>query len=165
MAKRTSIADIPIEQLLANISDRNPVECRHCRRVESLSAIIAKEMGWESEDVEDLRLAALLHHMDKSRIPESALAPKVAGYLSEFDRYMRRNPERASKDRQIIEAAKIISLADTFDRLISDQRYRQALSPDSAIDILRHDAETPLDAKIVEAFCRAYAEGSERKAA
>lgn len=149
--------EVAVECLLLGNGSRDHEEWHHCRRVEMHCAMIAKAMDWQPEDIADLKLAALLHHMDRTRIPESVLAPKVAQYLTEFQnrsglRYVVA-PVKTGKSAQ---AASIIWVADTFDRLVSDQRYRKGLSDTEAIAILRHDAEDPADSAVVEAFVRAY---------
>lgn len=66
------------------------------------------------------------------------------------------------------EGASIIAIADTFDRLISPQRYRRPLNENDALKILKHDAEGTADEPIVEAFTRVYvreSQNSKRKAA
>ncbi|HUV03797.1 MAG TPA: hypothetical protein VMX94_01675 [Armatimonadota bacterium] len=150
--------DVAVECLLIAASDHNHEEQQHCRRVEMLCAMTAKAMGWETGDVEALRLAALLHHTDRSRIPESALALNVAEFLREFNQ---RVADPTTRDQMSggrpAEAASIIALVDAFDRLVSNQRYRPSLSDSAAIEILQHDAETPVDIAVLEAFRRAYA--------
>lgn len=149
--------EVAVECLLLGNGSRDHEEWHHCRRVEMHCAMIAKAMDWEPEDIADLKLAALLHHMDRTRIPESVLAPKVAQYLTEFQNrsgfHYGVTPVKTDKPAQ---AASIIWVADTFDRLVSDQRYRKGLSDTEAIAILRHDAEDPADSAVVEAFLRAY---------
>lgn len=149
--------EVAVESLLLGNGSRDHEEWHHCRRVEMHCAMIAKAMDWQPEDIADLKLAALLHHMDSTRIPETVLAPKVAQYLSEFQKRSELHygvtPLKMGKPAQ---AASIIWVADTFDRLVSDQRYRKGLSDTQAIAILRHDAEHPTDSAVVEAFVRAY---------
>ena len=149
--------DVAVECLLMAASDQNHEERQHCRRVEMLCAMTAKAMGWEAGEMEALRLAALLHHTDRSRIPESALARGVAEFLKEFNqRVVDPTARYQMSGGRPVEAASIIALADTFDRLVSNQRYRSSLPDSSAMEILRHDAETPVDKAVLEAFCRAY---------
>jgi len=149
--------DVAVECLLMVASDRNHEEQQHCRRVEMLCAMTAKAMGWAPDELEALRLAALLHHTDRSRIPESALARGVAEFLREFNqRVMDPAVRYLTSSGRPTEAASIIALADIFDRLVSNQRYRPSLSDIAAIEILRHDAETPVDIAVLEAFRRAY---------
>jgi len=168
--ERSSVIDIAMECLSAGAGDYDPEEWQHCQRVEKLCATTAKELGWSPAEIADLRTTALLHHVDPSEIPESALSHRVAGYLTEFNRRMTEPVARlrVSDRGRSAEGASLIALADTFDRLVSNQRYRRSLSQSNAIEILRYDAETGFDKAAVEAFCRACAEESDtlqRKAA
>jgi putative nucleotidyltransferase with HDIG domain len=52
--------------------------------------------------------------------------------------------------------ARIIAVADTFDALTSTRSYRAAASHKRALDILRKEAGTQLDAAAVAAFLRIY---------
>jgi len=164
-----SVVNIAIECLLAGTSDRDPEEWHHCRRVEKMCGMVAKELGWQPDDVADLKLAALLHHMDRSHVPESALAARVAAFLHHFAERTRRPEEPAGRSRsRDAQGADIIAVADTFDRLVSGQRYRAPLSEAEAIKILHSDAATVFEEATVEAFCRVHADGlnlSEGKAA
>ena len=140
------------------LSDRSKDEWTHYRRVELLCAMTAKSLGWLPGEIEDLRLAALFHHVDVSLIPDSALSPRVAEFLSEISRRINdpTNEQCVTQGGKPAEAASIIMLADRFDRLTSRQRYRSALSDADAVDILWYDAEIPTDVDAIRAFCRAY---------
>lgn len=161
--------DMALKCLVAGICDRNPDEWHHCRRVERICGLIAREMDWMPEDIADLRLAALLHHMDTSLIPESALNPSVATYLHRFiERMDQMEGLQRRSETHADEAADIIAVADTFDRLISPQRYRVPISDSDAIRVLQFDAGAVFSDAVVEAFRRVYDVGfdmPERKAA
>jgi HD-GYP domain-containing protein (c-di-GMP phosphodiesterase class II) len=149
--------DVSVECLLAHAGEQDHEDWHHCRRVEMLCAMTAKALGWEPSEIPDLRLAALLHHMDRSRIPESALAPGVAVYL----RQLSGNENSAAESEQLgddrsAQGAAIISLVDRFDRLVTDRRYRGPISDTTAIEVIRHDADTALEESVLEAFCRVY---------
>jgi|GEM_PF-2276142 len=169
MIDNESTIDIALKCLLAGMCDRNPDEWYHCRRVERICGQIARELGWLPEDTADLKLAALLHHLDRSHVPETALTESVAAYLHRFEEHIRQQEKPARRDRsQADEAADIIAVADTFDRLVSKLRYRNPITDEDAIRILRYDAGTVFSEAVVEAFCRVYDLGldtPERKAA
>jgi response regulator RpfG family c-di-GMP phosphodiesterase len=48
--------------------------------------------------------------------------------------------------------ARIMALADSFDAMVSDRPYREGLGRDRAIKIIREEAGSQFDPKIVEAF-------------
>jgi HD-GYP domain-containing protein (c-di-GMP phosphodiesterase class II) len=149
--------DIALKCLIAGMCDHNPDEWHHCRRVERMCGQIAKELDWTAEQVADLKLAALLHHLDRSRVPESALTKTVAAYLHRFEERVEQvlSPERRTQLHED-EAADILAVADTFDRLVSMQRYRRPVNEDDAIKVLRFDAGTAFSSSVVDAFCRIY---------
>jgi HD-GYP domain-containing protein (c-di-GMP phosphodiesterase class II) len=60
---------------------------------------------------------------------------------------------------QIPLAARIISVADTWDAMTSDRPYRNGLLDSEAIRRLADAAGTQFDPRVVEAFMRAYAGG------
>jgi HD-GYP domain-containing protein (c-di-GMP phosphodiesterase class II) len=52
--------------------------------------------------------------------------------------------------------ARIVHVVDTFDALTSTRSYRQAFSIDKAIEIIRAEEGTRIDAEVGEAFVRAF---------
>ena len=52
-------------------------------------------------------------------------------------------------------SARVMAVADVFDALVSRRSYKEPFSIDKAIDIIRSDAGTHFDAKVVEAFLHA----------
>jgi putative nucleotidyltransferase with HDIG domain len=61
---------------------------------------------------------------------------------------------------QIPLEARIISVADTFDALVSDRPYRRGLSRERALDILRSESGTHLYAPAVDAFLLNFDSGT-----
>ena len=45
----------------------------HSQRVTEYSCLIAKELGWNTEDIENLKNAAYLHDIGKIGIPDTVL--------------------------------------------------------------------------------------------
>jgi putative nucleotidyltransferase with HDIG domain len=62
----------------------------------------------------------------------------------------------ASKGEDIPIEARILSVADVFDAMISDRPYRQGLSTFEARDIIRKGEGTDFDPVVVQAFERAF---------
>jgi len=169
MTDNRSTTDMALECLIAGMCERNPDEWLHCRRVERICGLIARELDWIPERIDELKLAGLLHHLDRSHVPEAALTQSVAAYLHRFTERMEEAELPCRRDRSYVdEAADIIAVADTFDRLVSPQRYRAAITEAAAIQILRYDAGTVFPEAVVKAFCRIHDVGldsSESKAA
>ncbi|MEQ8175831.1 MAG: HD domain-containing phosphohydrolase, partial [Syntrophomonadaceae bacterium] len=59
---------------------------------------------------------------------------------------------RQLEGRQIIEFAKIVAVADTFDALISDRPYRKGYSSAEAVTVLNKLANDYFDPEVVEAM-------------
>ncbi|MCL5961891.1 MAG: HD domain-containing protein [Chloroflexi bacterium] len=59
---------------------------------------------------------------------------------------------RGLKGDEIPQGARIISVADAFDAMLSDRIYRRALSYQTAISEIRNGAGTQFDPEVVEAF-------------
>lgn len=75
--------------------------------------------------------------------------------------YHHENPDgsgypKGLKGDQIPLAARIIHVVDVFDALTSTRSYREAFPFERAVSILRKDAGTRLDARIVEEFLAAW---------
>jgi len=65
-----------IQTFSAMVDARHPLTAGHSERVAGISVMIAKEMGLDSERIEALRLAALLHDIGKIGIPDKLLLKK-----------------------------------------------------------------------------------------
>ena len=55
-------------------------------------------------------------------------------------------------------AARILSIADAFDAMTTDRPYRNGMTRQQALRVLRENAGTQFDAALVEAFCGLYRE-------
>ena len=55
--------------------------------------------------------------------------------------------------------ARIISVADVYDALVSDRPYRKAMSPLEAKEIISKGAGTEFDPEVVKAFLRVFQKG------
>jgi putative two-component system response regulator len=58
--------------------------------------------------------------------------------------------------------AKIVSIADTYDALITDRPYRKRLSSKEALDIIRSEKNISFDPVIVDIFIKALADAGEK---
>ena len=59
------------------------------------------------------------------------------------------------KGEEIPLSARVMAVADVFDALVSRRSYKAPFSIDKAIEIIKNDAGTHFDAKVVEAFLHA----------
>lgn len=168
----------------------------HTKRVLQYSMAIGIAMNMNAQDLENLRLAAILHDIGKIGIEDRILKKQYAlndeeyeimknhpaiGYeiLSHVEslkdvvdgmRYHHERPDGKGypyglKGDEIPKIASIISVADTFDAMVSTRPYRKGM--DSAIayqEIVKYRG-TQFDAEVVDAFVRAYESGTLRKKA
>ncbi|OFZ18995.1 MAG: hypothetical protein A2X94_13310 [Bdellovibrionales bacterium GWB1_55_8] len=178
------------EALAEAIEQKDRYTGGHTKRVVFYSMAIAEEMALPPEQLETLRLAAILHDVGKIGIEDSILKkqaqlndaewkvmqnhPKM-GYdimsrvegLREVIVGMRYHHERwdgggypqGLRGPEIPLIARIISVADTYDAMVSTRPYRKGLDPSYARqEILKH-AGTQFDPSAVQAFDRAFSAG------
>jgi HD domain len=175
-----------LEQLVARVETRDPYLHGHSRRVARYAWMIAKRMGLSSEEVARVRTAAAIHDVGKIETPKEILHKKGRLSDEEFEvikrhpvdgarmaealhdpsltAMVRHHHERrdgtgypgALSGDEIPLGARIIAVADTFDAITSSRPYRAASPHRKAIDILREESGTRLDAAVVRAFCGHY---------
>jgi putative nucleotidyltransferase with HDIG domain len=175
-----------LRRMSALLEARDPYTHGHSRRVARHAERIARELGLAPELVAKIRAAALVHDIGKINIPRPILnkpgkltdsefalvrrhpgdgAAMVAALGdSELTAIVRSHHERidgtgypdglAGADIPI--GARIIATADTFDAITSVRAYRRSRTHRQALDILRSEAGTQLDAAAVAAFTSYY---------
>jgi putative nucleotidyltransferase with HDIG domain len=62
-----------VEALAASMETRDPYTVGHQTRVSKIAVAIAKEMEWPQQEIESLRLAALVHDVGKIGVPAEIL--------------------------------------------------------------------------------------------
>lgn len=177
-----------LEDLVDSLEARDPYTNRHSRRVARYSAIMAKRLGFNRNEVAAVRAAAALHDVGKILTPPAVLQKRGALTDEEYavvkrhaldgarmvhsrvdERYammIAHHHERldgtgypaGASGRNIPMGARIIAVADTFDALTSRRPYRPAQTHRQAFETLRQEAGTRLDADCVRAF-RSYYSG------
>ncbi len=63
-----------VNVIISIIEERDPYTAGHQRRVTQLACAIAEEMNLQEEDIEGLKMAALIHDLGKVKIPAEILA-------------------------------------------------------------------------------------------
>lgn len=176
-----------VEALAEAIEKKDRYTGGHTKRVVHYSVCIAKYMSLSSEEMERIRLAAILHDVGKIGVEDRILkkdAPLVEpewevmqthpelGYdilrrvegLREVTAGMRYHHERwdgkgyplGLKGEEIPLIARVISVADAYDAMVSTRPYRKGLDPKIAFEeIVRHRG-TQFDPRVVEAFIQAF---------
>jgi hypothetical protein len=176
-----------LEQLVTTMETQDPYLHGHSRRVARYSWLIAKRMRLSPAEVARVRTAAAVHDVGKIKTPTAVLHKPGRLTDVEFDIIKKhpvdgalmtevlRDPAITSMVRshherldgsgypdglagtEIPLGARIIAVADTFDAITSERAYRRAGAHKKALDILREEAGTRLDADAVHAFCGHYA--------
>jgi PAS domain S-box-containing protein/putative nucleotidyltransferase with HDIG domain len=67
-----------IQAMAATVETRDPYTAGHQRRVADLAHAIAQEMGLSAEEIEGVRLAAVIHDIGKISIPAEILSKPIA---------------------------------------------------------------------------------------
>jgi len=159
----------------------------HSVRVANIAMDIAIAMGLEREEVENVRVAGLLHDIGKFEITTD-LIRKAANLTDEEKEEMSKHPElgvrivskvgpvlkqavplilahhefyikgmEATKHKDIPLGARIIAVADAYDAMVTDRPYRKGRAPWQALEEIRKGAGTQFDPQVVEAFERVVA--------
>ena len=163
---------------------------RHSWRVRAYAAVIAEYMGFDSERIEDVKDASLLHDIGKiktsrellykaARLTESEykeikqhvekgvhfiqpvrgrlerIIPIILAHHDKFDG----SGYHPTQGEEIPLEARIISVADVYDSMISDRPYRKAMSPLDAKENITKGSGTDFDPAVVKAFLKAYQSG------
>jgi hypothetical protein len=168
------------------LETRDPYTHGHSRRVARHSYMIAKAMKLPRAEAELIRTAGAVHDVGKINIPYEVLtkpgkltdeefaaikehSPKGGELVSQVGNdkltaIVRHHHERLDgggypdrlRGEDIPLGARIIAVADTFDAITSTRSYRGASRHSKAIEILRKEAGTQLDADAVHAFISYY---------
>jgi len=162
----------------------------HSQSVSRLAAQIAQDIGLNKDELEEVRLAGILHDIGKIGVPESVLnkpsgltpeeyelvkshttlgerilAPLKFKAIEAIKKIVRHHHERIDgtgypdglKGEDIPIGARIITIADCYDTIISDRAYKKACPLEEALAELRRGRGTQFDAKLLDAFLNSLA--------
>jgi|GraSoiStandDraft_44_1057316.scaffolds.fasta_scaffold182654_1 hypothetical protein len=152
----------------------------HAYRVAVCATRIAECMSLGSDAVEDVRAAALLHNVDELGISMDVLCRAAQGITGSEKRkhamggslqrvipivlaHQNRSKESLQKDVPV--AARILAVADSYETLTSGTPGAKALSPDQAEGAIIKGSGTEFDARVVDAFIKAFQHRARRKEA
>lgn len=154
----------------------------HSHAVASLCVSLGRRLGLSRDELDQVRLGALLHDVGKIAVPSSILAKPgpltdderdlierhpIIGFellrdlgLSPVDTYVLHHHERwdgqGYPDRlagpEIPLGSRLILVADAFDALTSDRAYRNKVSVEAAMNELRGEAGRQFDPLVVAAL-------------
>jgi len=169
---------------------RDAYTARHSQNVARYAVAISQQLGWAPEQQELLRIAGLLHDVGKIGVRDSVLqkpgqlteaeweemrqhptlsARVIAGIapdeivpwvVAHHERYDGRGYPRALAGDQIPLAARILTVADTFDAMTSSRAYRPALPVLWAVHELVASVGAQFDPNVVRAFLHALRAGT-----
>jgi HD-GYP domain-containing protein (c-di-GMP phosphodiesterase class II) len=172
------------KNLVRFVDARDPSTATHSEVVSSLAEGIGVQLGLDTETIDNLRLAGLLHDVGKIGLPDAIL--KKPGALTDeeyeivkkhpefgfallqdlgiepIDDWVRHHHERwdgrgypdGLEGDDIPLGARIILVADAFEAMTADRPYRKAQGDQFALDELRRHAGTQFDAEVVAALER-----------
>jgi diguanylate cyclase (GGDEF)-like protein/putative nucleotidyltransferase with HDIG domain len=166
---------------------------QHSHTVGRYAELMARELGFDEDSVERIRLAGVLHDIGKIGISDRVLSkpgpldaeewqemythPEIGARLlarPEFEDLRtwilahHERPDglgypRALGADEIPLEARILAVADAYEAMIADRVYRPALGEESARAELLAGSGTQFDARVVEGFLRALDAGRTRR--
>lgn len=176
-----------VETLAEAIEKKDHYTGGHTKRVVHYSMCIAKYMNLTSEELERIRLGAILHDVGKIGVEDKILKKQAPldrdewsvmqthpnlGYdimkrvesLKDVMGGMRFHHERwdgkgyplGLKGDEIPLIARIISVGDTYDAMVSTRPYRKGMDPKQAFDEIVKCRGTQFDPDVVDAFILAF---------
>jgi diguanylate cyclase (GGDEF)-like protein/putative nucleotidyltransferase with HDIG domain len=167
------------------LDQRDSGTARHSQTVGRYCEMMAKELGFDEDRVERIRLAGVLHDIGKIGVPDSILRKPGRLTTAEMDQ-MRRHPELGARvlssselddvrewilahherpdgtgyplglrQDQIPIEASILSVGDAYEAMTSDRVYRTAMTHTQAREELLRCSGTQFESTVVEALLRA----------
>jgi putative two-component system response regulator len=173
-----------IESLISALEAKDKYTAGHSRRVTKIAVDVGHALGLDSDELENLRWAALLHDIGKIGIDQSiqnkpgALTPTEYDYVlthcsigpgivkplvndviasmiqHHHDRYDGTGLHQEMKGEDIPLGARILAVADSFDAMTSDRPYRSAMSAKKAAAEVKRCSGTQFDPVVVKAFLK-----------
>ncbi|MGD0129509.1 MAG: diguanylate cyclase [Terriglobia bacterium] len=171
-----------ITALAFAVEAKDPYTKRHSAEVSAWAAKIAVHVGLSRAEVEDIRLAGIVHDIGKIHVPEVVLSKPSFLTPKEFDlvkshaawgakileplketgieRIVRYHHEALDgngypeglKGEEIPIGARIITVADAFQAMVHDRNYRKRRTTDEAVAELRRCRGTQFDPLAVDAL-------------
>jgi len=171
-----------ITALAFAIEAKDPYTRGHCEEVSWWATKIALQVGLSEPEIEDVKLAGIVHDIGKINVPEAILnkptfltaeefgkmkthaawGAKILETLKEkgIARIVRHHHERYDgmgypdhlQGEEIPLGARIVAVAESFHCMVRGARYKSACTVENALAELRRCSGTQLDPRIVMAF-------------
>jgi HD-GYP domain-containing protein (c-di-GMP phosphodiesterase class II) len=169
-----------VGSLAQALDARDAYTAGHSRRVSEYSCAIAQAMNLAEDDLEIIRVGALLHDLGKIGISDlvlqkpGRLTPEETELIQQHPVIGKRILENVQAYLGIVELhhenlngtgyphglkgeetplyARIVKVADAYDAMTSDRPYRRGKSHAEALAVLRSVSGSEMDPQVVEAF-------------
>lgn len=171
-----SSTEYSVAHMLVSLVDNQPPHpAGHANRVAELAADLARELGYQGRDLNNLRLAALLHEIgripldgeepaDEESYPErgaryvqASAGPEIADAIRyQAERWDGAGPAALIED-DIPLSARIIAIAKAADALMHPPAGETAVSPAELIEKIRQDSGSRFDPNLVDTAIRLFA--------
>ncbi len=167
------------------LDQRDSGTAKHSQTVGRLCEMMARELGFDEDSCERVRLAGILHDIGKIGVPDSILC-KPGPLSSEEMEQMRRHPELGARMLSSSELddvrgwilahherpdgtgypkgvgadeipieSSILAVGDAYEAMTSDRVYRMAIGPEKAREELLRWSGRQFSPEVVDAFLRA----------
>ena len=163
--------------ILQHFASNDKYSQDHAYRVSICATRICENLGLDSERTEDVRAAALLHNVDALGISTEVLFK--AARMTANDTPKKNDKAMGGSLRRVIPVvmahqkivkgeitaasgelpleARILAVADTYETLTSGPTRDKAMSPTQAEEVIVGGSGTDFDARVVDAFVKAFA--------
>ncbi|MGB8001418.1 MAG: HD domain-containing phosphohydrolase [Anaerobacillus sp.] len=165
-----------------SVGEKDRYTKKHSERVQSMSIKIGKEINLSFEELDNLVIASILHDVGKINVPEEILnkpggltdeeyaiikkhpadgAEMVKDtYYADISDIIHQHHERLNgsgypcglKGEDITIGAKIIGVSDSYDAMTDDRSYRNAYTPEYAMDELKRLSGILYEPNVVNAL-------------
>ncbi len=173
-----------LRSLLSALHFRDPGTLHHVRRTANVATSLARFLGWEGRHLKILEVAALLHDMGKVGVPDNVLFkptalspdeaelmllhgnigldvlqacrvdPLVLEFIGSTHTYSEGATSRFRNINEVPMGARILTIADAYDSLRTEQAYRPGKKHAEVMAILGQNSGTQFDGNIVSALGR-----------
>lgn len=178
-----------LRSLLSALHYRDPSTLHHVRRTANVATALARFLGWDGRHLKVLEVAALLHDMGKIGVPDNVLFkpavlspdeselmslhynigldvlqacrvdPAVLDFVGSTHSFTDGTASRFRNINEVPMGARILTIADAYDSLRTEQVYREGKSHAEVMSILVQYSGTQFDGNIVSALARCCQDG------
>ena len=171
-----------ITALAFAVEAKDPFTRGHSEEVSRWAAKIALQVGLSEAEIEDIKLAGIIHDVGKIHVPDPLLVKPTLLTAQEYEivkshaawgakiveplkvtaieRIVRHHHESFDgqgypdclRGEQIPLGARIMTVADAFDAMVSDRPFRKARTEEEALAELQRCRGTQFDPLVVDAF-------------